>query len=89
MTQKVQNLSRRLVSFTGNSGQTWHLPPRTSLELPDFELSKNAMVEKLKSRRLIHMLGAEKKEHEAEHKEHEAEHHDKERGKKHSHRPAR
>ena len=53
MTQTVKNLSRRSVSFTGNTGQTWHLPPLATLEVPDFELSGNAKVEKLQARHLL------------------------------------
>ena len=53
MTHTLKNLSRRLVSFRGNSGETWHIPPSTSIELPDFEVSENAMFHKLKELRLI------------------------------------
>jgi hypothetical protein len=47
MTCRVHNLTHRLVSIHGNSGQTWHLPPRTAIELIDAEVMENAKVAKL------------------------------------------
>jgi hypothetical protein len=43
----ITNRSRSLVSFRGNSGQTWHLPPETSLEVMVVEVTENAKIEKL------------------------------------------
>ncbi|HZF20339.1 MAG TPA: hypothetical protein VE008_11605 [Burkholderiales bacterium] len=53
MKHKVQNVTRRLVSLRGNSGQTWHIAPNTSIELPDFELSRNEKLRKLREGHLI------------------------------------
>lgn len=53
MKHTLKNLSRRLVSLRGNSGQTWHIAPNTSIELPDFEVNKNEKLRKLEERRLI------------------------------------
>ena len=47
MTCKIQNLTHRLVSIRGNSGDTWHLPPRVSLDLMDAEVTDNAKIAKL------------------------------------------
>jgi hypothetical protein len=58
----VKNLSRRLVSFSGNSGQTWHIPPRASIEIEDFELQDSAKVVKLRERRLIDVVRSGRQE---------------------------
>jgi hypothetical protein len=47
MTRKIQNLTHRIVSIRGNSGQTWHLPPTDSLDLMDVEVTDNAKIAKL------------------------------------------
>jgi hypothetical protein len=47
MTCRIHNLTRRTVSLRGNSGQTWHLPPRVSIELIDAEVTDNAKIVKL------------------------------------------
>jgi hypothetical protein len=47
MTCRVYNLTRRPVSLRGNSGQSWHLPPRVSLELIDAEVTENPKIVKL------------------------------------------
>jgi hypothetical protein len=47
MSSKIQNLTRRLVSIRGNSGQTWHLAPGGSLDLPNAETAENNKVSKL------------------------------------------
>jgi hypothetical protein len=62
MTHTLKNLSRRLVSFCGNSGQTWHVAPNTSIELPDFELIKNDKIRKLDERHLIKVVPPLEKE---------------------------
>jgi len=62
---QVKNLSRRLVSFSGNSGPTWYIPPGMTIELEDFELSDNAKVRKLTERRLLDVRRSVKKEPEA------------------------
>ncbi len=94
MTHILKNLSRRLVSFRGNSGQTWHIEPSTSIELPDFEVSKNEKLLKLEERHLIKVNRPDAKESEpdgdgqdrgkrAQAKEHsEVEGDDQDRGKK-------
>jgi hypothetical protein len=52
MAHTLKNVSRCLVSLRGNSGETWHIPPNASIEVPDFEVSDNAMLHKLKGLRL-------------------------------------
>ena len=47
MTCTITNRAHSLVSFRGNSGQTWHLPPETSIEVMDVEVTGNAKIEKL------------------------------------------
>jgi hypothetical protein len=47
MSSKIQNLTRRLVSIRGNSGETWHLPPGGSLDLPNAETAENNKISKL------------------------------------------
>lgn len=47
MTCKIQNLTHRLVSIRGNSGDTWHLPGRVALDLMDAEVTDNAKIAKL------------------------------------------
>jgi hypothetical protein len=47
MTSRIHNLTRRLVSIRGNSGETWHLPPGGALELPNAETAENDKVSKL------------------------------------------
>ena len=47
MTCTITNRARSLVSFRGNSGQTWHLPPETAIEVMDVEVTENAKIEKL------------------------------------------
>lgn len=89
MTQTLKNLSRCLVSLRGNSGQTWHIPPSASVELPDFEVSENAMLHKLKELHLIGVVPADAKHHEPpdtpdtpDTKRHESDDDDEHRGKK-------
>jgi hypothetical protein len=47
MTCTIQNLTQRMVSFRGNSGETCHLPPKIALELMDAEVMENAKIAKL------------------------------------------
>lgn len=85
MTHIVKNLSRRPVSFRGNSGQTWHVAPSASIELPDFEVSGNPMLHKLAVRHLVDLTHSERKERAAaddDKKEHDAVEDDKGRGRK-------
>lgn len=49
----IENLARRPISLHCNSGKTLHLPSAYVLELPEEEVQGNAMIEKLKSRKLI------------------------------------
>lgn len=43
----IINRSPAPVSFRGNSGQTWHLAPGTSISLMDVEVTANAKVQRL------------------------------------------
>ena len=47
MTCTIHNLTHRLVSIRGNSGQTIHLPPDVSIDVMDAEILNNAKVAKL------------------------------------------
>jgi len=47
MVSTVHNLTHRLVSIRGNSGETWHLPPGGALELPTAETVENDKLSKL------------------------------------------
>jgi hypothetical protein len=49
----LKNLTRRPVSFRGNSGTYTHLPPHHSLELDAVEVEDNAMVGKLVARGVL------------------------------------
>jgi len=51
--QTIRNLTPRLVSFRGNSGQTWHLSPKSSFEVLSSEIVNNAKCEKLKAKNVI------------------------------------
>jgi len=62
MTHTLKNLSRRLVSLRGNSGQSWHIPPGASVELPAFEVAENAKLRKLEERLLIKVARPEAKQ---------------------------
>lgn len=53
MACKIRNLSRRLVTIPGNSGQTWHLLPGASIEVVDVEVADNARVKKLEAQGLV------------------------------------
>lgn len=85
MTHILKNLSRRPVSFRGNSGQTWHVAPSAVVELPDFEVSENPMLHKLAERHVVELTRSEKKERAAadeDKKERDAAEDDKGRGRK-------
>jgi hypothetical protein len=47
MTCTIHNLTRRIVSMRGNSGQSIHLPPGISIDVLDAEILNNAKVAKL------------------------------------------
>jgi hypothetical protein len=53
MTCTITNRSGRLVSFRGNSGEAWHLPPFTSIAVMDVEVTHNPKVEKLQANGMI------------------------------------
>jgi hypothetical protein len=59
MAYLVRNVSKDLVTIRGNSGESCHLPPNTSITLPDSELSGNAVFEKLKRRQAISVVRQE------------------------------
>jgi len=47
MTSTVTNQSHTMVSFRGNSGETWHLPPGHTITIRTIELTENEKVRKL------------------------------------------
>jgi hypothetical protein len=47
MTSTVTNQSRTIVSFRGNSGETWHISPGHTLTMMTIELTENEKVRKL------------------------------------------
>lgn len=49
----VKNLTRRPVSIQGNSGKSYHLPPKYEHELADIEIEDNAFIGKLQSRNVL------------------------------------
>lgn len=49
----VKNQTRRQVTFRGRSGRFRHLPPMSSIEVPEVEVADNAFVEKLVKRRIL------------------------------------
>ena len=53
MTCRIQNLTRRLVSIRGNSGESWHLPPKVAIDLMDAEVTENDMIAKLVAQGVI------------------------------------
>jgi hypothetical protein len=53
MTCRIQNLTPRLVSIRGNSGESWHLPPRVALDLMDAEVTDNDKITKLVEKGVI------------------------------------
>jgi hypothetical protein len=53
MTCRIQNLTRRLVSIRGNSGESWHLPPQVSIDLMDAEVTDNDQITKLVAQGVI------------------------------------
>ena len=62
MACKITNLAHRVVSFRGNSGQTWHLPPNTSVEVMDVEVTNNAKIQKLEAKGVVAVQPAQKAE---------------------------
>ncbi len=62
MPVKIENLANRPVLLRLNSGQTLHLAPhRTSGEVVDVEVERNAKVQKLEERRVIVLHKVEEK----------------------------
>ena len=62
MPVKIENLANRPVLLRLNSGQTLHLDPRrTSAEVLDVEVERNAKVKKLEGRRVILLHKVEEK----------------------------
>ena len=62
MPVKIQNLSNRPVLLRLNSGQTLHIDPRkTSGEVLDVEVERNAKANKLVARRVITLHKVEEK----------------------------
>jgi hypothetical protein len=53
MTYTVTNRSSSLVSFRGNSGETWHLAPFASIAVMDVEVTNNPKVQKLEANGVI------------------------------------
>jgi hypothetical protein len=53
MTCRIQNLSSRLVTIRGNSGESWHLPPEVSIDLMDAEVTDNDQITKLVEKGVI------------------------------------
>jgi hypothetical protein len=47
MTSTVTNQSRTLVSFRGNSGETWHIPPHAAVTVMTVEIAENEKIRKL------------------------------------------
>jgi hypothetical protein len=47
MTCTIRNRAATTVSFRGNSGQTWHVPPGLAIDVADVEVADNAKIEKL------------------------------------------
>jgi len=59
MTCTITNRSGGLVSFRGNGGQTWHLPPFASITVMDVEVMNNPKVHKLEANGVIAVQRAE------------------------------
>jgi hypothetical protein len=53
MTSTVTNQSHTIVSFRGNSGETWHIPPGHAITIMTIELTDNEKVRKLEELRFI------------------------------------
>lgn len=47
MTCTIRNRAPRAVSFRGNSGETYHLPPGIALEVAEVEVTGNLKIQKL------------------------------------------
>jgi hypothetical protein len=62
MTCRIQNVTRRLVSVRGNSGETWHLPPAVSIDLMDAEVMDNPMMAKLVAKGVITVQAVQQEE---------------------------
>jgi hypothetical protein len=62
MICRIQNMTRRLVSIRGNSGQTWHLPPKAAIDLMDAEATDNPTIAKLVAKGVISLQHRESTE---------------------------
>jgi hypothetical protein len=62
MTSQIRNLTRRLVSIRGNSGETWHLSPGGSLDLPNAETAENDKIAKLVTNGIVSVQNEESAE---------------------------
>ena len=51
-------MTRRLVSIRGNSGESWHLPPKVAIDLMDAEVTDNDMIAKLVAQGVIGLQGS-------------------------------
>lgn len=59
MTCTIRNRVPRAVSFRGNSGQVWHLPPGIALDVAEVEVTDNPKVQKLARQGVIAVEEAE------------------------------
>lgn len=53
MKYTIENLTKRRVSFSCNSGRAFHLPPKYALEFPSTEIENNTSIEKLRKSRIL------------------------------------
>jgi hypothetical protein len=65
-TVKAQNTTLRQLTIHGLSGKTWHLPPAYTAEIPQNEIIRNTMVEKLVQKRCLVIHTGEQKAGEKE-----------------------
>ena len=47
MTSTVTNQGQTIVSFCGNSGETWHIPPGHAITMMTVEFTDNEKIRKL------------------------------------------
>ena len=53
MKCQLQNSMRRPVSFIGNTGRAYHLPPKFNIEMPMLEIKGNRFVDKLVAKGIL------------------------------------
>jgi hypothetical protein len=53
MTCTIRNRASWTVSFRGNSGQTWHVPPGLAIDVADVEVTDNTKLQKLTQQGVI------------------------------------